>query len=113
MSVFVCTACGNNRRVCPAPQKQRGSANRSPSHIGPVSGMPKRKLENGERRLAPQSRQSRAESPEFAGQRLGRASLTRGNVGGSPKPGNCIVETALRGWAWRNRTGKCHLKGAF
>ena len=27
-------------------------ANRSPSHIEPVSGMPKRKLENGEQRLA-------------------------------------------------------------
>jgi hypothetical protein len=38
------------------------AANRSPSHIEPVSGTPKRKLENGERRLALQSHQSRAES---------------------------------------------------
>jgi hypothetical protein len=32
-------------------------------------------------RLSPQSHQSRAESPEFAGHRPGGASLTRGNVG--------------------------------
>jgi len=40
-------------------------------------GHAKRKLENGEQRLAPQSHQFRAESPEFARQRLGRASVTR------------------------------------
>ena len=57
------------------------------SHIEPVSGIPKRKLENGEQRLAAQSRQSKAESPEFAGQRLGRASITRGNVGSSRTAG--------------------------
>ena len=45
--------------------------------LEPVSGMPKRKLENGEQRPAPQSHQSRAESPEFADQRLERASLTQ------------------------------------
>ena len=73
--------------------------------------MPKRKLENGEQRLAPQSHQSRAESPEFAGQRLGRASITRGNVGSSHTAGNRIGETALAGWACRIRTGKCHFEG--
>jgi len=78
-----------------------------------VSGMPqpKRKLENSERRLAPQSHRSRPKSPEFPDQRLRRTSLTPRNVGGSLKPGNCIVETALRGWAWRIRTGKCHFEG--
>jgi hypothetical protein len=59
--------------------------------------MPKRKLENGERRLPPQSHQSRGEIPEFASQRLGRASLTRGNVGGSHTRGKSLVETALAG----------------
>ena len=54
--------------------------------------MPKRKLDNGERRLAPQGHQPRVESPEFAGKRLGRASLTRGNVGSSRKAGNPIGE---------------------
>jgi hypothetical protein len=39
-------------------RREIDSANRSPSHIGPVSGMPKRKLENGDQRLAPQSHQS-------------------------------------------------------
>ena len=73
------------------------SANRSPSHVEPVSGMPERKLENGEQRLAPQSHQSRLESPTFADQRLRRASLTGGNVGGSHAPRNHIVETTLAG----------------
>ena len=40
----------------------------------------------------------RAESPEFAGQRLGRASLTRRNVDSSREAGNRIGETALAGW---------------
>ena len=110
MSVFVCTACGNNRRVCPAPQKQRGSANGSPSHIEPVSGMPKRKSENGEQRLPPQSHKPRPENPEFADPRIGRASLTRGNVAGSHIPGNRIGETALAGWGGRIRTHKCASK---
>ena len=77
---------------------------RSPSHIKPVSGVPKRKLEYGEQRLAGQSHQSRAESPEFAGQRLGRASITRGNVGSSRTAGNQIGETALAGWGGRIRS---------
>jgi hypothetical protein len=36
-------------------------------HIEPVSGMPKRKSENGEQRLARQNHQSSPEIPEFAG----------------------------------------------
>jgi hypothetical protein len=40
----------------------------------------------------------RAESPEFAGQRLGRASITRRNVGSTCTAGNRIGETALAGW---------------
>jgi len=36
-----------------------------------------------------------------AGQRLGRASITRGNVGSTCTAGNRIGETALAGWAWR------------
>jgi hypothetical protein len=85
---------------------------RKPASVtyGPFSGMPKRKLENGERRLAPQSHQSRAESPEFARQRLGRASLTRGNVGSSRTAGKRIGETALAGWARRIRTYKCRFQ---
>jgi hypothetical protein len=94
----------------PAIARHAGSANRSPSHIEPVSGVPKRKLENGGQRLAPQSRQSSPEIPEFAGQRLQRASLTREDVGGSHTPGYCMIETALTGWAWRIRTSKCHFE---
>jgi hypothetical protein len=41
---------------------------------------------------------------EIAGQRLGRTSLTRRNVGGSHTPGNHTAETALPGWGERTRT---------
>src|SRR5205823_12810794 len=58
---------------------------------------PKWKLKYGEQRLAPQTDRSRAENLETAEQRLGRASLNRGNVGGSHTPGNHTAETALRG----------------
>src|SRR5205807_9510948 len=37
-------------------------------------------------------------------QRLGRPSLTRGNIGGSHTPGNHTAETALCGWGERTRT---------
>jgi hypothetical protein len=80
-----------------------------PSHIEPVSGMPKRKLENGEGRLAPQSHQSRAESPEFAGQRLGRASLTRRNVDSSREAGNRIGETATGWLGWEDSNSQMSL----
>src|ERR1700730_475446 len=43
----------------------------------------KRKLENGEQRPAPETFPARAEIPKITDQRLGRASLTRGNVAGS------------------------------
>src|SRR2546429_287520 len=78
-----------------------GSANRnrSLSHIEPVCGTPKRKLENGEQRLAPETHRSRTERLEIADQRLGRASLTRRNVGDSHTPGNHTAETGLAGWA--------------
>ena len=81
-----------------------GSANQSPPHIEPVSGTPKRKLENGEQRLPPQNTRSRAESSEIAGRRLRRASLTHGNVGGSHTPGNHVAETRPAGWGGRIRT---------
>ena len=90
----------SRRRLC-LRRSIRRSANRSPSHIEPVSGMPKRKLENGEQRLARQSHQSSPEIPEFAGQRLGSASITRGNVGSSRTAGNRLGETALAGWGGR------------
>jgi hypothetical protein len=57
-----------------------GSANRSLSHTGPVSGTSKRKLENGEQRLTPESHWPGTKSLKIAGQRLGHISLTRRNV---------------------------------
>src|SRR2546421_6980289 len=71
-----------NRAVYGAAFRRYGTPQTDLRHIS-NSGMPKRTLENGERRLALQSHQSRAESPEFASQRLGHASITRGNVGSS------------------------------
>src|ERR1700724_836372 len=68
------------------------SANRSLSAIEPVSATAKRKLENGEQRPAPETFPARAEIPKIAGQRLGRASLTRGNVADSHTPGNSTPE---------------------
>jgi hypothetical protein len=61
--------------------------------------VPKRKLENGEQRLARQNHQSSPEIPEFASQRLVRTSITRGNVGSSRTAGNRIGETALAGFS--------------
>jgi hypothetical protein len=62
------------------------SANRSLSTIEPVCGTPKWKLEDGAQRPAPETRPARIEKPKIAGQRLGRASLTRGNVADSHTP---------------------------
>ena len=42
-----------------------------------------------------------------ADQRLGCASLTRRNVGGSHTPGNHTTETELHGWGGRIRTATC------
>jgi hypothetical protein len=50
-------------------------------------------------------------APVNSDSRLGRASLTRGNGGGSHIRGKSIVETALAGWGGRIRTGKCHFDG--
>jgi len=72
------------------------SANRSLSAIEPVSATAKRKLENGEQRPAPETYPARAEIPKITDQRLGRASLTRGNVNGSHTPGNNTPGTRLR-----------------
>jgi hypothetical protein len=80
------------------------SANRSLSAIEPVSATAKRKLENGEQRLAPETRPLRAEMPQIAGQRLGRAGVTRGNVADSHTPGNNTPETRLPGCPERIRT---------
>ena len=63
------------------------AANRSLSAIEPVSAPPKRKLDNRQQRPAPETRPTCTEIPEIANQRLGRASLTRGNVGDSTPPG--------------------------
>src|ERR1700737_4299220 len=58
------------------------------SAVEPVSAPPKRKLENRHQRPEPETRPARAEMPEIADQRLGHPSLTCGNVGDSPPPGN-------------------------
>jgi hypothetical protein len=80
------------------------SANRSLSAIEPVSATAKRKLENGEQRPAPETYPARAEVPKITGERLGSASVTRGNVAGSHTPGNITPETRLPGWGGRIRT---------
>ena len=67
------------------------------SAVEPVSAPPKRKLENRHQRPEPETRPARAEMPEIADQRLGHPSLTCGNVGDSPPPGNNTPETGLRG----------------
>jgi hypothetical protein len=72
------------------------SANRSLSAIEPVSATAKRKLENGEQRPVPELYPARAEIPKITGQRLGSASVIRGNVAGSHTPGNNTPETRLR-----------------
>jgi hypothetical protein len=55
------------------------------------------KLENGGQRLAPPNHRPRPEILKIADHRLGRANLTRGNVGGSHTPGNNTAETELAG----------------
>jgi hypothetical protein len=67
------------------------------SGVEPVSAPPKRKLENRHQRPEPETRPARAEMPEIADQRLGHPSLTCGNVGDSPPPGNNTPETGLAG----------------
>lgn len=82
----------------------RGYANQSLSHVEPVSGSRKRKLKNGEQRLAPENYRPGSKSLETTSQRRGRGSLTRGNVDGYSTPGNHDAETALGGWGIRIRT---------
>jgi hypothetical protein len=65
--------------------------------IEPVCAIPKRKLENGEQRLALQTGRSTLEVLKIADQRLWRTGLNRGNVGGSHTPGNNTAETTLAG----------------
>ncbi len=89
------------------------SANRSLSAIEPVSATAKRKLENGEQRPAPETYPARAEIPKITGQRLGSASVTRGNVADSHTPGNNTPETGLPGWANRIRTKGCTLYASY
>src|SRR5450830_1627620 len=91
----------------------RSPANRSPSHIEPVSrtiepvsGEPKRKLKNDEQRLGPEKRPSCTRRPRIDAQRLRHASLSRRNVGGTRAPGNDTAETGLAGWGGRNRTSE-------
>src|SRR3984893_9703680 len=48
--------------------------------------------------------------PEIADQRLGHPSLTCGNVGDSPPPGNNTPETGLAGCPERIRTWKCNVE---
>src|SRR5258708_2977262 len=52
----------------------------------------------------PGKRPPRWEAPDFPRQRPAHCPLTRGNVGGSPTPGNHTAETALAGWGARIRT---------
>ena len=65
--------------------------------LEPVSGTPKRKLKNGEQRLAPEIHPFKTANLENANQRHRRACLTRRNVGGSHTPGNLTAETGLVG----------------
>ena len=85
-------------------------ANQSLSAVEPVSAPPKRKLENRQQRPAPETRPARTEIPEIADQRLGRPSLTRGNVADSHTPGNKTSETRLPGCPQRIRTQNCNLE---
>src|ERR1700731_3691459 len=83
------------------------------SAVEPVSAPPKRKLENSHQRPEPETRPARAEMPEIADQRLGHPSLTCGNVGDSPPPGNNTPETGLAGCPKRIRTWKCNVELSF
>jgi D-tyrosyl-tRNA(Tyr) deacylase len=73
----------------------REPANQSLSPIEPVSGAPKRKLENNEQRPGPKKRPSRTRCPQIGVQRPRHVSLSGRNVGGTHTPGNRTVETGL------------------
>jgi hypothetical protein len=70
----------------------------------PVSAPPKWKLKNGDQRPTPKARPARTEMAKIAGQRLGHANLTRGNVADSHTPRNNTPETRPPGWGGRIRT---------
>ena len=74
------------------PWKKGQSGNPAGTKRGSRHRAPKRKLENSEQRPAPETRPARAEMLEIADQRLGHPSLTCGNVGDSPPPGNNTPE---------------------
>src|ERR1700732_2053557 len=64
------------RDISPQSRPDRHYANRSLSTAEPVSASPKRKLENGEQRPAPETRTQRMEMPEIARQRPALAGLS-------------------------------------
>jgi hypothetical protein len=59
--------------------------------------MKPRELDVANRDRRPKPSPQGAEIPKITDQRLGRASLTRGNVAGSHTPGNITPETRLPG----------------
>jgi hypothetical protein len=76
-----------------------GSANRSLSHLEPVSGTLKWKLENGEQRPAPQTHRSMTENLQIAGQRLGRTMPAIGAEPGRQRGGVdavCVTSALVR-----------------
>jgi hypothetical protein len=77
--LFAFVGCG--KRTDWLRHSIRSSANRFPSHIEPVSGMPKRKLENGERRLAPQSHRVQSRKSGICRPETRARRITHRNVG--------------------------------
>jgi len=65
--------------------------------LEPVSGTPKRKLKNGEQRLAPETHPSRTRSLEIVLQSFRGAGLNRRNVASSRTRRNRCAETGLVG----------------
>jgi hypothetical protein len=84
-----------------AAREQRWQANRPADARGEACGFgaPLNHLIGGRlaRRCA-KTAPARSLPPKNGDQRLGRASLTRGNVAGSHTPGNITPETRLPGW---------------
>ena len=90
----VCRGCG--LRAGGAPDTHGHSANRSLSAIEPVSATAKRKLENGEQRLAPETRPEGRNAANCRPE-TGARGVTRGNVADFHTPGNNTPETRLPG----------------
>jgi hypothetical protein len=93
-------------RLCAAVAVGRSpaakAATRSPSHIEPVSGMPKRKLESGERRLAPQCHRVHSRKSGI------RQSKTRARP---HNPRECRQFSHHQKTNWRDRTGLAGVGG--